>query len=232
MLLGDGSMTGTMLVDPKFLQSPHVITPGQRFYFLEIDGAPVTDPGPGTGTGHESAFYYVLDCPQRFSSMTFYLSEEDAQAIARHLRTGNKTKAGIEISKVWLRVAVREIMQGGDDTVDIRKEAIEIEHILPVVLRPIVMKLLRWFAGAIATWIVNAIVNRFAQEFIRLADDSQEGVTFKLTWRNPAGIDIVCRLLNSQNVSLEDFTKAFKDFLRNHVNNLPDPEIKAGYHRD
>jgi hypothetical protein len=71
-----------------------------------------------------------------------------------------------------------------------------------------------------------------AQLLIDLADDPQEGITFKLTWRNTAGFEVVCRLLNSQTVPVEEFGKELRKLLEDHVNNLPAPEIRAGYHRD
>ena len=229
LLTGDPSMAGTMLIDPKFLQSPHTITPGQRFYYLE------TDLTPGETVSHDSAFYYVLDCPQRFSSMTFYLSEQDAQEIAKHLRGGNPKKAGLELAKVWMRIAVRAITQGLGETVDIRKEAVEIDRILPAVARlaPAILAGLRWLVvrlgPPIAKWLLNKAI---ADQFTRLADDPLDGVTFKLAWRDPAGLDVICRMLNSQKVSLKDFASEFKKFVARHVDNLPEPEIKAGRHRD
>jgi hypothetical protein len=230
LLTRDPSMAGTMLIDPKFLQSPHTITPGQRFYYLEMEGI-----DPPERILHESAFYYVLDCPQRFSSITFYLGELEAQEIAKHLRVGNLTLAGKELGKVWLRIAIRAITNGLGETVDIRKETVEIDRILPALARlaPVILAGLRWLivrlGPPIAKWLLTKAI---ADQFLKLADDPQDGVTFKLMWRDPAGLDIVCRLLSSQSVSPKDFAKEFQEFLSKHINNLPVPTIQAGYHRD
>ena len=155
------------------------ITPEQRFYYLEIPGLE-----PKTGTSHhESAFYFILDCSQRFAIDDFYLSEQDAQMIAKHLRAGNKTKAEKELAKIWWRVAVEAVGQRFKETVDIRKEAIEIDHILPLILRPIITKGLQWLVRALGPIVVKMIVDRLFKEFIKYADDPQDGVTFKLLWR-------------------------------------------------
>jgi hypothetical protein len=227
LLTDDASLAGTKVIDPQFLQSPHKITPGQRFYYLEIPGLE-----PKTSVGYDSTFRYVLDCPQRMVSAAFYLGEQDAQDIAKHLRTGNKTKASQELVKVLFGVAMRAIGRDLGETVDIRKEAIEIERLGPAAaLAPAILAGLRALIKKLAPIIANWLLNKLLEElFVKAVDDPQDGVTFSLLWRDPAGLDLVCRLLNSEDVPVKDFAREFKGFVEKLLNNIPQPAITPGYH--
>jgi hypothetical protein len=235
LLLKDPGM-GTE-VDPKYLRHPDTIAVGQRFYYLQLDQTPGGGgDGGGGGHGHASALFYVLDCPQRFVSVTFYLSEQETQAIAKHLRTGDASGAGKELAKVWIRMGLRAVRQGLGDAVDIRNEAIEIQHAVPAILvrlAPVILTGLKWLVvnlgPAVARILFDVLI---AEEFVRLADDPRDGVTFELAWKDPVGLGVICRMLNAEDVPLKDFERELKKMMAGAAANLPTPRIVAGYHRD
>jgi hypothetical protein len=231
LLLKDMTMAGTKLIDPRFLQKPDLIDVGQRFYYIEVPG--LTE---GAVITHDSAFYYVLDCPQRLASMTLFIGEQAAQSIAKALRARDAAGAGKELAKLLLNVGRQAISSDLRDTVDIRKEMVEIENLAPVLARlvPVLKRvLLRWFLGKLVKWIAGLLVDRLiGDQFTRAADDPADGVSLKLTWRNPVGMDVVCRLLNSGTVPLGEFEKELRKLVDVLVATIPAPEIKAGYHRD
>jgi hypothetical protein len=82
-LLGEPGLGRT--VPDRFLQDRRVIKMGQRFYYLEIEGArPVIH--PRHRVRHSSRVHVKVDCPGNRIYVAIYLSEREAQKISSKLR--------------------------------------------------------------------------------------------------------------------------------------------------
>ena len=231
LLLKDAGMANDARLDPKFLRSPHTIDVGQRFFYIEVPGL-----GPGTGpvTGRQSAFFYVFDCPQKKVSMTLFLSEADAQSVAASLRKQDPTAAGKALATLLYNVGKTAISNDLGRSIDIRKEAIEFDNLAPAaVLVPLLRKALMSLLGMLMKWAAEVLFDKLiAQQFTRVADDPADGVTIKLVWSNPAGMELLCRLLNGKSIRPTEILKALKDLFTNMLGNMPRPSIEAGFHRE
>lgn len=95
-ILGDPGLGRS--VDPRYLHDRNLIGIGQRFYYLEIDGARVVTPsnrGVRPGIRRSSRANVTINCPQNRVLVAVYLSEEDAREVARRLRDPNKSPATV-----------------------------------------------------------------------------------------------------------------------------------------
>lgn len=225
-LLKDESMGRD--VGQKFLNSPHTIAAGQRFFYIETSDIPPGPPPPA----RRSALYYVFDCPQRFVSITLYIREDQSQQIAKALRDRSKF-SGAKVLIKLLRDIVDNALRHPAQTVDIRKEAV-IEGLAPIVAVALraAAEAVKRFGPVLIKWLLDWLYDKGTEIFTEAADHPADGVTLKLTWRNPIGLDVICRLLNSSSVSEEDLKRELIKFTKNIFANIPEPEFKAGYHRD
>jgi hypothetical protein len=72
-------------VPDRFTQDRNLVEVGQRFYYLEIEGArPVIH--PRQQVRRSSRVYVKIDCPGNRIGVALYLSERDAQSISSKLR--------------------------------------------------------------------------------------------------------------------------------------------------
>ena len=231
LLIKDAGMANDGKLDPRFLRSPHTIDVGQRFFYIEVPGLVPRD---GPVTAQDSAFYYIFDCPQKTVTMTLFLSEADAQAVAASLRKQDPAAAGKALATLLYNVGRTAIGNDLGRSVDIRKEAIEFDNLAPAaVLVPLLRKALMSLLGMLMKWDAEALFDKLiAQQFTRIADDPADGVTIRLVWSNPAGMELLCRLLNSKSIRPADVLKALKDLFTNMIGNMPRPSIEAGFHRE
>ena len=231
LLIKDAGMANDGRLDPRFLRSPHTIDIGQRFFYIEVPGLAPRD---GPVTALDSAFYYIFDCPQKTVTMTLFLSEADAQSVAASLRKQDPTAAGKALATLLYNVGRTAISNDLGRSVDIRKEAIEFDNLAPAaVLVPLLRKALMSLLGMLMKWAAEALFDKLiAQQFTRIADDPADGVTIRLVWSNPAGMELLCRLLNGKSIRPADVLKALKDLFTNMIGNMPRPSIEAGFHRE
>ncbi len=95
-ILGDPGLGSS--VDSKYLHDRNLIGVGQRFYYLEIDGArAVTPTGQAVkpGVRRSSRANVTIDCPRNKVVVALYLSEEDAREVARQLKNPQKSPSAV-----------------------------------------------------------------------------------------------------------------------------------------
>ncbi|MBM3784646.1 MAG: hypothetical protein FJW30_09825 [Acidobacteria bacterium] len=209
-------------VDGKYTQSRHVITPSQRFYYLEIAGvadAPVE---------RQSQFNLVLNEVTESFALHLYLSETDAQTLAARMRTGGVMKI---LLPAFLRIvgAAENTLADGlaSHIVLIRKNE---NFVPPVWLTPLVMAVLRrYLKRVIRKWIIKALLrlvgaayDQFRQAFIAAADSGESGVTVTFRATVPNIISPIIDLIEGKRKDLDDLKE--------------DPilaiTVRPGFHRD
>jgi hypothetical protein len=90
-LLGDPGLGKA--VDPQYLHDRRHLQLGQRFFYLEIDGARVVAPTGRIGGAHirrSSRTQVTIDCPGNRIGVAVYLSEEDANQVRKLLNDRTK----------------------------------------------------------------------------------------------------------------------------------------------
>lgn len=95
-ILGDPGLGSA--VDSKYLHDRNLIGVGQRFYFLEINGARVVTPSGRAikpGVRRSSRANVTIDCPRKNVVVALYLSEEDAREVAQKLKDPQKSPSAV-----------------------------------------------------------------------------------------------------------------------------------------
>jgi hypothetical protein len=181
--------------DPEPGETPDPTAPqaGERFYYLEIPGRrPLTVPAaPGVHqVRHRTRIRFLFHFPKNKIVVRLYLSEIRAQEIAVRLR--QNAHLGVVLQR--LRGIVT---RGMDRAFAGRRGSLRIVHGSVVPGSPagafgrlpsLVPQVLR---GRVTEWVVKGLADhlaRQAQEIIRAADDTADGVTLVLTLADPPGL--------------------------------------------
>jgi hypothetical protein len=186
---------------------PNAPQVGQRFYYLEIPGKrPLMVPTPGgrAHVRHRSHFRLIFDFPKNEIVARIFLSEISAQHIAVKLRQNGHMGVVIDRLRHFIRRRVDRAFSSNVGRLKIIHGAVvpgqpvnalnRLPSLVPQVLR-----------GRITEWIVQALADnlqRHAQEFIRAADDTADGVTIVVTLENPPGFAQLGEALKGKGVSL------------------------------
>jgi len=165
---------------------------GQRFYYLDIPGKrPLMVPTPGgrVHVRHRSRSRFVFHFPKNEIVARLYLSEVRAQEIAVKLR--QHAHMGVVIERLH-----RFIHRGVNRAFAANLGLLKIVHGAVVPGQPanalnrlssLVPKALR---HRVTEWVVKGLAEhlpKHAQEFIRAADDTADGVTLVIILHNPPG---------------------------------------------
>jgi hypothetical protein len=211
-------------VDSKYMQSRHVITPLQRFYYLEVIGSsPVPQPPPS----RPSQFNLVLDGNKGTITLHLYLSEDDAQQMAKRFR-GNQSRRIIIAALLRIATAVENTLADGLEShlIVIRKT----EQFLPAIGRAVLELLKRWLKKKLKRWILKTLIKKvlgpawdeFRAAFIAAADSSEAGLTMSLRGESPEMVNMLIDLIDGQRPDLDE--------------GISDPSFSAllrpGFHRD
>jgi hypothetical protein len=180
---------------------------GQRFYYLEIPGKrPLMVPMPAgrAHVRHRSRSRIVLHFPKNEIIARLYLSEIRAQQIAVKLR--QHAHMGTVVDRLR-----RLIDRGINRAFAANLGGLKIVHGAVIPGQPIdalnrlpslVPQVLR---GRITEWLVKGLADhleKHAQEFIKAADDTDDGVTHVITLINPPGFRQLGEALKGKGVSL------------------------------
>jgi hypothetical protein len=174
------------LADPT---APEV---GQRFYYLEIPGKrPLMVPtrGGGARVRHRSRMRLIFDFPKSEIVARLYLSEVRAQQIAVKLRQHAHMGPVADRLRRFIGRGVHRAFGAGRGHLKILHGAVvpgqplaalnRLPALLPIALR-----------GRITEWLVKALadhLHKHAQEFVKAADDTADGVTLVIKLENPPG---------------------------------------------
>ncbi len=219
---------GTLLQHPKlgrdvagaFRSSHHVVSIGQRFYYLEIAGAhPVTVPtarGAQGAVRRMSDVNVALDFRKDEFRVCVYLSEADAQQIAAKVRSRDLTSAlvlGKRVYDAGVRVAL-----GGDVRrhVKILSEVPAQEQLFGTGLKQLTADVKDRVIKAVVDWIGQALAEYLkvgAGELVAATENPADGVTMVVRIINPPGAVLVRRLLTGEGVdpgALKDLGSLFQ----------------------
>lgn len=177
---------------PGEMWDPTAPQAGQRFYYLEIPGRrPLTVPAaPGVHhVRHRTRIRFLFHFPKNKIVVHLYLSEIRAQEIAVKLR--QNAHLGVVLQRLR-----RIVSRGMDHAFAGGRGSLRIVHgsVVPGNaasafgrLPALVPQALR---GRVTEWVVKGLAEhlaRQAQEVIRAAEDTADGVTLVLTLADPPG---------------------------------------------
>ena len=180
---------------------------GQRFYYLEIPGKrPLMVPMPGgrAHVRHRSRSRIILHFPKNAIIARLYLSEIRAQQIAVKLRQHAHMGTVADRLRRFIDRGVNRAFAASPGRLKIVHGAVipgqpinalnRLPSIVPQVLR-----------GRITEWLVKGLADhlqKHAQEFIKAAEDTADGVTLVITLENPPGFRQLGEALKGKGVSL------------------------------
>lgn len=179
-------------VDPEHTAGPHTPIPGQRFYYLEVAGKkPLTTPGPAgrAKKRRPTRVRLILDFPKNEIRVYLFLGEIRAQEIAVKLRQHTHVGAvAARLGRIMER-GLRRAFSGGFGRLKILHEAVtpgkgsSALRRLPSLVSQVLM-------GRLQEWILKGLADHLkqrAEEFIKAAEDTADGVTVVITLGNPPG---------------------------------------------
>jgi hypothetical protein len=180
---------------------------GQRFYYLEIPGKrPLMVPMPGgrAHVRHRSRSRIILHFPKNEIIARLYLSEIRAQQIAVKLRQHAHMGTVADRLRRFIDRGVNRAFAGNVGSLKIVHGAVipgqpmdalsRLPSLVPQVLR-----------GRITEWLVKGLADhlqKHAEEFIKAADDTADGVTLVITLENPPGLRQLGEALKGKGISL------------------------------
>lgn len=190
-------------VRARFLASRDLIDVHQRFYYLELPGVPVQvaprEPGGTPRPARSSETRVVVDLPKRELRVYVYYSEHDAQSLAKQMRGGLPISAVMTALRARLDVNLAKIFTG-DPTSGIRiiHEAAPTEQYAGPVLAAVGSQvgefLLNWMLEAFKRELETRYA-MFAADFEKVANQPADGATVIITFRAPALIEAMRKLL-------------------------------------
>jgi len=179
---------------------------GQRFYYLEIPGKrPLMIPGSDgrTAARRSTKLRLILDFPKNEIRVRLFLSEIRAQEI------GVKLRQHAHIGTVTARLGriveqgLRRALIGGFSRLKIVHEAVmpnqwvNALQRLPSLVPQVLM-------GRLQEWILKGLADHLkqrAEEFIKAAEDTADGVTLVIILGNPPGFPLLRQALKGKVLS-------------------------------
>ena len=193
---------------PKFLASRHMISVGQRLYYLEIDGTrpQVTPPEPKPSQPPQtlrrsSEVNLTLDCPRDQIRTYIFLSESTSQEIAVKLRQNAPIGSVMKLVRAVYETGLKTALSGKISShVKIIHEAVYPQQLAPAVVWALGV-VGGWLIEKLLDWLAQRLVEYFqqrAQEFINATQDQADGVTLVVTFTNPPGMSDLCKVLRRE----------------------------------
>jgi len=237
-------------VDVKDLTTRFKTVPGQRFYFLEIEGARLRIPqvnrskhnhsengSPAPVTESRSAdIQGVINFIKSEISLNYYFSEEDAKELVEKLNKNDFLGAAVSIRQSVKNVLNDILVKNVATKVKIVHEAIPqlylVHEDIPLLsdlgkvagkelISKLVEKLIDKIAGD-AHEAVGKFFKERAAEFKQAQAEPQDGVTIKMKWNNVTGMSAMRTVINA--IKGDQPIGNLTDLT---LPNFPAPEIKC-----
>jgi hypothetical protein len=179
---------------------------GQRYYYLEIPGKrPLTVPAPAgkTAIRRKTKTKLVFDFPKSEARVYLFLSEIRAQELAVKLRQHAHVGTAITRLRQPIQKGMNKAFSGHPKRLKIIHEAVvpgkweEALKRLPSVVHQTLM-------GRLTEWVMTALANQIKQradEFLKAAEDTADGVTLLITLENPPGFPELRQALKAKGIS-------------------------------
>jgi hypothetical protein len=164
---------------------------GQRFYYLEIPGKrPLMVPTPGSRAHvrHRSRLRLRFDFAKNEIVVRIYLSEFRSQQIAVELRRSGHVGMIVQRLRPFIQRRIDRTFSHAGKLKIIHGAVIPSQAWSALSRLPSVV--LQDLRGRLIEWIMKALTNniqKHAQEFIRAAEDTKDGITMVLTLENSPG---------------------------------------------
>jgi hypothetical protein len=180
---------------------------GQRFYYLEIPGKRplmVSMPGGRAHARHRSRSRIILHFPKNEIIARLYLSEIRTQQIAVKLRQHAHMGTVADRLRRFIERGVNRVFAANPGCLKIVHGAVvpgqpmDAFNRLPSLVSPVLR-------GRITEWLVKGLADhlpKHAQEFIKAADDTADGLTLVITLENPPGFRQLGEALKGKRISL------------------------------
>lgn len=185
-------------VSDKFLANWNdKIAVGQRFYYLEIQGAQ-------GAKKRSSGLYLVINIPKSEIRVTIFLSENVSQEVSAKLRQKSLTAAFKLVKRIFVP-ALKFIFSGRFTrnlkiiTDEPQKEdfgglAVKaIQKLLPILGKFILKELIKWISSQIIEYLKQREL-----EFINATTDPRDGVTLSITFNNVQMMDGIRKILRGE----------------------------------
>ncbi|RYF13705.1 MAG: hypothetical protein EOO30_20515 [Comamonadaceae bacterium] len=183
-------------VPPAYLQSRHRIAAGQRFYVLEPIGEAAGLVLPATPAVRTAPSRATIRVNQRRgrATVTFYLSEDEAQAIAAAIRKGRGAQPLLQaLTAAWR--AVERTAAATGTPVPVQREDEDLaavprgrsRQVKPSLAAQLRRVLARLVLPALAEWSRTG-----AEAFARAAAHPEPGVTLRVTLTSVPGLAASC----------------------------------------
>jgi hypothetical protein len=193
--------------DPGYASDPHALSPGQRFYYLEIPGKrPLTVPTPAGGTNvrRPTQARLVLDFPKNEARFYLFLSEIRAQEFAVKFR--QQAHPGVVTARLGkiITLRLRSAFNGAHGRLKIIHEA-AVPNQATGVLQRLPSLVHQVLLARLTEWTVKALADQLKQrseEFIKAAEDTADGVTLVITLGNLPGFPQLRQALKAKVISL------------------------------
>jgi hypothetical protein len=179
---------------------------GQRYYYLEIPGKrPLTVPGPGgkTTVRRKTKTKLVLDFPKNEARVYLFLSEIRAQELAVKLRQHAHVGTAITRLRQPIQRGMNKAFSGHPKRLKLIHEAVvpgkweEALKRLPSVVH-------QAFKGRLVEWVMKGLAEQLKQradEFLKAAEDTADGVTLVITLESPPGFPELRQALKAKGIS-------------------------------
>lgn len=210
---------------------------GQRFYFLEIQGARVRmarrPAGRGMRPARSSQPRVVLDFPKRELRLFLFFSETDAQQLAAQLRKKASPAAIVSLVKTLHETMIKRLLATDPaGALKIIHEAAPTEQLAAPMASGIVRMLGSKLADRVRSWVASVFnkeltqhYDRFSGEFVSAASNDADGVTLQVTFQAPPMLEQVRRVLKGGISAVPAAIRAFaKDTLGSYK-----MEMKPGF---
>ncbi len=209
-------------VSSQYLRTRHLIGIGQRFYYLEIPGSRLRiRPSVTTGTqfrpgrprrgsypSNISDLQVILNFVKEFIEINCYLSEAEAIMVSEKIQKGDYLGAAIVFKNSSGKLLKEKISTNfmhytkiihesyfNNELEKIEQEEVK-EGFAATALKTVVLKLIELITESAYNAVVKYIKNRFT-EFVKAQQDSADGVTIRLVWRNFPGMGTIKVILQA-----------------------------------
>lgn len=211
----------------KWMNSPHKVQIGLRYFYLEILNAP-TGPRPAAGpvrpnppmgaaapilipqitappapaTPQPSQINTVVDCQRNRIVVALFLAEHQAQRVAASFRSGDAGTVLFQAVTSLLDAVAQNMADGKGKHIKVIPRA---QQLFKRRRRPVLRMAMMWFRKFFFKWLGRVFVKLVEREmeafktaFIKAADDAAWGVTVRVELDNPPAMEAICAALEGK----------------------------------
>ena len=200
LLLGEPGLGSA--VAPRFLADRNLIAVGQRFYYLDVAGAPgvqVVPPRPGQPPrpAHSSETRVIIDTLRKELRVYLYYSESDSQNLAKSMRAGLHVSSLMTALRARLSIDWARTLRGDRNTgVQILREGGVIAALgaqaAGAVVEAVAKAIVDWLLAVLKREL-DARYDAFVAEFTKATVAPADGVTVAVTIQASGLVELLAK---------------------------------------